>query len=659
MTTILLAVALATQTFPRGTTFLDKPIVLTPEDSGRTFVGEEGAVVSAGVKIGPWTKVKGDDGDEVWEAPAPKNADGSTMFFDQLWVGERRAPNARIPNEGYLETTNAVQTKLDKPDVHGKKFNEEAWLAPVNADVAAQLADLSRSPDAQVGVVLKWSYALRALVGFDPATLKLTCRSNDEWIRWKGWAKTEWQRQANVPGGALVCFMNVRSGFDAPGEWFLDRAAGKVLYRPLPGERPETLSAVAPRYGFSKIVEFRGDPEKGKFIENVTFRNITFAHSSFTLTRPSNGGPCEIDQYQAAQASDGLVQLRGARNCRFENCRIAHTGNYGMRFGSGCVSNDVVNCTLEDLGAGGIWMGEEFGNHEMGKPRAGKPIRRKIIQPDVPTATAFNLISNCTIRTAGRYDPEGTGVALAHVSDTRVIHCDIYDIYYTGISVGWTWGFSGSIAQRNEIAYNRIYDLGKGIMSDMGGVYTLGTSFGTRVHDNIVHDVKSYSYGGWALYCDEGSEGITMERNLCWNTTDGGFNMHYGTGCVIRNNIFAYNKMSGAVKMSRAVVQDIPCTLHFVNNVVMVREGPLVGRHVRTVGGIWANNLWYDARGIDRALFDNLKWADWKDCGKETGSAFADPRFVDAEKLDFRLKDDSPAFALGFKPWDYSQAGVK
>ena len=187
MTTILLAAVLATQTFPRGTTFLDKPIVLTPEDSGRTFVGEEGAVVSAGVKIGPWTKVG-----EVWEAPAPKNADGSTMFFDQLWVGERRATNARIPNEGYLETTNAVQTKLDAPTKDGKTFREEVWFADPAVDALASVTPEERA-DVQIGVVLKWSYAQRNLSDFDPAARKVTCYSVDEWIRWKNWAKAEWQ----------------------------------------------------------------------------------------------------------------------------------------------------------------------------------------------------------------------------------------------------------------------------------------------------------------------------------------------------------------------------------------------------------------------------------------------------------------------------------
>ena len=143
---------------------------------------------------------------------------------------------------------------------------------------------------------------------------------------------------------------------------------------------------------------------------------------------------------------------------------------------------------------------------------------------------------------------------------------------------------------------------------------------------NVIHDVKSYSYGGWGLYCDEGSEGIVEERNLVWNTTDGGFHRHYGAGCIIRNNIFAYNKALGAVRMYRDIVQDVPCTLNFVNNIVYGNSGPLAGAGVRRVGGVWASNLWCDVRGKDKAQFDGLELDAW----------------VASGKFDFTLKPDYP-----------------
>ena len=628
----------------RGFNVLGETIVFSAADHDVAFVGEDGATFSGGTELRDWR----DTGKGWLETACPRGADGQPVYVDQLWVGGRRANRARLPNAGYL--------KIQKPEVAaftnaaGRILHRETAkpLGDVSA-LAALTADEMRY--AQLCVIHKWSFARRILRGFDAASGCFETHSPSTWNRWQKWNEKE----------TLVFFENVRAAFDAPGEWYEDRQAGKILYRPLPGETAAGLRAVAPFAKASRLMDFRGDCERQAYVRNITFKHIAFSYSDSTPT--SNAalkaehpeavavidakGPVESWQHQAASASDGLVTLTGVRGIRFVGCEISHTGNYAMRFNDGCVSNEVVGCRLTDIGAGGIWMGATKG-----------AAPRRIVKPAAKTATAFNLVSNCTITCGGRYNPEGTGVALTHCSDTKVVHNDIHDFFYTGVSVGWTWGFAGSVAQRNEIGWNFIYDLGKSVMSDMGGVYTLGTSFGTHVHHNVIHDVFSLSYGGWALYCDEGSEGIVMENNVCWNTTDGGFHQHYGTGCVIRNNVFAFNKELGAVRMARAVVQDIPCTLHFVNNIVYVDHGPLVGRGVRNVGGVWANNVWYDARGVDAAELDGNKWDAWVRSDKERGSVFADPKFVNAKAFDFSLRPDSPALQLGFRPIDLKGVGV-
>lgn len=607
-----------------GTNRLERTILLDRESSGCRFVGENGALLSGGVRLGPWREVD----EDVWEADAPRNRDGSAMFFDQLWVNGRRAQCARLPNEGYLRIrTGAIVAQTNT--VTGEVFYRESVV--FSNDVAAVLADVPEVdyPYLQMCMIHKWCHGRRRLVAYDQGKREVTVEAPWDW---------EWDWQRWCDRFTLVWFENVRSAFDASGEWFLDMSAGKVLYRPLPGEDLVKAEVVAPNREMTTLVEFRGDPKKGILVENVTFRNITFAHSA---AESETNGPRQIRFYQAAQSSGGTISLAGAHNCTFENCRIAHTGNYAMRFRDGCVSNRVVGCVLEDLGAGGIWMGEE---------KERKVPRQEVFPDGVPTATAYNLVSNCTIRAAGRYNPEGTGIALAHCSDTKVLGCDIHDLFYTGVSVGWVWGYGGSVAQRNEIGFNRIYDLGKGIQSDMGGVYTLGTSFGTRVHGNVICDVNSFSYGGWGLYCDEGSEGIVMENNLVYNTSDGCFHQHFGRDNIIRNNIFLFNRINQAVRLYKAKCDAMPSSLHFVNNIVVTDGCPLTGgRDAGKVAGVWANNVWWDMKNKGEASFNGLKFDEWKRIHNETGSILANPEFVDVKGGDWMLLPSSPALRLGFQ----------
>lgn len=603
---------------------LAQTLVFTPALSNTKWVGEDGAVISGGAAISGWR----DTGKGWWEAPLPLGADNKPAYFEQLWVNGRRAERARLPNTGYF---NIAKPEIKEVD---KKFVEHCTITN-GIEVLAKLP-ADEMQFAQMGVIHKWSFARRILRGFNAETGEVT--TWDKSMR-KGWSL--WNTKET-----LVFFENVRSAFDAPGEWFYDAKAAKVLYRPQAGEELSKVQIVAPSAGLTKLIEFKGNCDKGEYVSNVSFENITFAATG-------NKEPTEMQQLQAAIGSDGTITLEAARGVNFNRCTVRNTCNYAMRFNDGCTSNAVTRCVLEDVGAGGVWMGSRNGT-----VAKGDTLMRRVITNLSPHSVAFNRIEDCVIRGGGRFNPEGTGVAITHCSDSKVLHNEIYDFFYTGVSVGWTWGFHGSVAQRNEIAFNKIYDLGKGWMSDMGGVYTLGTSYGTTVHDNIVHDVWAYSYGGWALYCDEGSEGIIMERNLCWNTTDGGFHQHYGTGCIIRNNIFAWNAKLGAVRMQRRLVQNIPCSLHFINNIVVVREGPLVGRGVRGVGGVWANNLWYDFSG-KKPDMDGLDWDEWRKCGKESGGMYADPMFCDAEHFNFCLKGDSPAFKTGFQIWDYYAAGVR
>jgi len=186
-----------------------------------------------------------------------------------------------------------------------------------------------------------------------------------------------------------------------------------------------------------------------------------------------------------------------------------------------------------------------------------------------------------------------------------------------------------------------------------GGIYTLGPSEGTVISNNSFHDIYAYSYGGWGLYTDEGSTGITMEYNLVDNTKTGSFHQHYGKDNVVRNNILvcSENPQVAATRVEEHL------SFTFENNIVYWKTGELFGGPWTRIQAEVDYNCYFNAAG-DPITFAGMDRQAWQALGYDEHSIIADPLFVDPEQNDYRLQPDSPALDIGFKPFDLNEAGV-
>jgi hypothetical protein len=144
-----------------------------------------------------------------------------------------------------------------------------------------------------------------------------------------------------------------------------------------------------------------------------------------------------------------------------------------------------------------------------------------------------------------------------------------------------------------------------------------------------------------------------MENNLVYNVKTGGFHQHYGKENIIRNNILAFSKLY-QVQATR-VEEHLSFT--FDNNIIYYTQGVLLYGPWTKIRIDMNKNCYFNPI-TGRISFAGKTFDEWKQLGRDKDSIIADPLFVDAGNLDFRLKPESPAIKMGFKPFDFTKAGV-
>ncbi len=407
----------------------------------------------------------------------------------------------------------------------------------------------------------------------------------------------------------------------------------------------DRFEAIAPV--LTQLIQFEGQPEAGKFVEKVKIRGLRFAHTEWYFpadfvsakNKPKVSPEPALDVGGFAQAAIGVpgaVQGEGMRECTFERCTFSGLGSYALELKRGCQKNRIVDCEFSDLGGGGIKIGDTR------------------IAASADTQTCENEITGCRIFDGGKVFHSAEGIWIGQSPGNRITNNLIHDFYYTGISIGWTWGYKPAAASNNIVEFNHVHHIGKKsdgdgpILSDMGGIYTLGRQPGTRICNNLWHDMAGLNYGGWGIYFDEGSSGIVAESNVVYRTTHGGFHQHYGETNVVRNNIFAFGR-DAQIQRTRAE-EHIGFT--FEHNIVYFDSGVLLA-------GDWAgdnfrmdNNIYFDARAgsaPETMRFAGATLEQWRARGHDVHSLIADPLFVATGDGGFRLQTSSPAIKIGFQ----------
>jgi len=506
-----------------GTYSISEPVVFDHRDSatgGHTIVyraadGQE-AVLSGGRIVTGWQP----DGDGRWKAAAGPG------HFRQLYVNGKRAVRARggaLPGaelhgqDGYQSTAVEMAGWKNQQDV-------EFCYYVVWCHTRCKVQSIQREGDYAIVTMLQPHF---------------TNAREKEGV------------QVNLPS----YIENALELLDEPGEWYLDRAAKTVYYKPLPDVKKGTgpicrngSQGAAHKLDLSpfsqdmtkarvvvpaveKLVELRGTLDQP--VENIHFVGITFAEAGWLL--PSEIGLVDVQAnfllnwkepmrrqhgitavHNEQIKSPANVVCRAAKGVRFERCTFTRLGGAGIDIEFGSQGNVIAGCRFFDISGTAVQVGDVLkDDHHPDDPR-------KIVKNN---AVVNNCIHDCCVEYMG-----GVGVFAGYTDGTVIAHNEICRLPYSGISVGWGWGEEDAgggaphyympfkydtptPSGNNRLEYNHIHRV-MNPLQDGGGIYTLGNMAGTVIRGNHIHDNPGVPGG---IYLDEGSGFIEVAGNAVYN----------------------------------------------------------------------------------------------------------------------------------------------
>lgn len=511
----------------RGFYQLHEPVVLRPEDSGTKdspteiiSAPNEKAVLSGGIQIKNWKRLNRtiaglpkESIGKVWITDIP-NFDGSDLQFRQLWVNGNKAIRAKDYNGdemGRILSWNRekqtckipLQKEINLANIKGMEMLIHQWWAIANlrvksVKIVGDAAELSfMQPESRIQSEHPW-----------PAP----------WI-------------SDKTGNSAFYLSNSIRFLNEPGEWFEDLQNHKLYYWPKASENMLNAEVIAP--ALENLVKIEGTIDQP--VSYVNFKGISFEHS--TWLRPSKQGHVPhqagmymLDAYKLEKAGTpdkptlenqawvgrpaAAIEVSYANHTAFESCRFEHLASTGLDFKKGTAENEIRGNLFKDIGGSAILIGT-FSDEAVEVHLPYNPTDKREI-------SANNTIENNLITDVTNEDWGAVGIGAGYVRGIKILHNEINDVSYSGISMGWGWTKTQNAMANNIIRGNKIHHYGKH-MYDVAGIYTLSAQLGSSITENVVDSIYKAPYAHlpdhwFYLYTDEGSSYFTIKNN--WTPTE-------------------------------------------------------------------------------------------------------------------------------------------
>jgi hypothetical protein len=267
-------------------------------------------------------------------------------------------------------------------------------------------------------------------------------------------------------------------------------------------------------------------------------------------------------------------------------------------------------------------------------------------------------VDDCLIHLTGRVEKQTAGVEIDLAQNITVRHCSIYDLPRAGINIGdGCWG--GHVIEFCDV-FDTVKETG-----DHGSFNSWGRDRFWRSNIAEVNAWVKQAPGlpkldvvkpivlannrwrcdhGWDIDLDDGSSFYVITNNLCLH---GGIKNREGFGRVVENNIMVENGYHPHVWYAES--GDV-----FLHNLVWTEYRP-ASMHRPPWGTEMDFNLLHEAGKTTNAPASRLQ----QQSGRDEHSVVVDAKFVDPARGDYRVKNGSPALALGFVNFPMDQFGVQ
>ncbi|MGJ8643195.1 MAG: right-handed parallel beta-helix repeat-containing protein [Luteolibacter sp.] len=605
-----------------GIHYLGKPLILEAADSGSknapvTFKAADGktAVISGGADLGKldWKPYR----DGILMANVP---DGTEI--DILYVNDETMPMARYPNfDPEAQYFNGIAS-----DAFSKEKAAD-WANPAGGFMHAMHK-------------AKWG----------GMHYRITGKDKDGELTHEG----GWQNNRPSPPHPDIRFVeNIFEELDAPREWFLNTETNTLYFFP-----PKDLNvdkALFQTARLENLVELRGSEESpAKFIN---FSGITFSHAARTFMQNKE----KLLRTDWTVNRSAALFINGAEDCTIEKCHIREVGGNAIFVNHYNQRITIRSCHIEQAGGNGIAIIGDQGAVRDGLVGYGSRTSfKKVDKTPGPKTNNFPsdcLVEDCLIRDIGRVEKQTAGVEIDIASRITVRHSTIHDVPRAGINIG-AGNFGGHIIDFCDV-FDTVMETG-----DHGSFNSWGRDRFWKLSDVENDEIGAGKYEdlplldviepitisnsrwrcdhGWDIDLDDGSSNYVIFNNLCLN---GGIKNREGFHRTVENNILVNNSLHAHVWYKHS--KDI-----FRRNIVFDSYRPALMPEKDAWGKEFDYNIFASKEKTGSAL--PLAGQSKRD----EHSIYVDPKFLDPEKGDYRVADDSPVLKLGFKNFPMDQFGV-